>query len=103
MTILASVSALAVEALASNRCGSSSGLREDAGHRDIGAADLGGDVAIEILRRDDLDRIGEAPARSWRESGYRGNEHEALFDHRGCLPSGSSPAGLASVRVYVML
>ena len=33
------------------------GIVEDAGHRDVGAADLLGDVAVEVLGRDDLDRV----------------------------------------------
>ena len=35
------------------------GAGEDAGHRHVGAADLGGDVAVEVLRRDDFDGTGK--------------------------------------------
>ena len=34
-------------------------IGEDAGHDDVRAADLGGEVAIEILRRDHFHRIGQ--------------------------------------------
>ena len=36
------------------------GIGENAGHRDIRAADLARHVAVEIFRRDDFHRIGES-------------------------------------------
>ena len=53
------------------------GMGEDAGHRDMGAADLRGDVAIKILGRDDPHGIGEGgrgKGAERREAPERGGE-----------------------------
>ena len=43
-------------------------IAEDAGHRDVVAADLAGDVAVEILGGDDLHRVGERGAAARAEA-----------------------------------
>ena len=51
-------------------------IGEDAGHGDIVAADLAGDVAIEILGGDDLHRIGERRRAASAQSGEGGGDEE---------------------------
>ena len=48
--------ALATDGLASNRCGSSSGLLRMLVTLDVGPADLFGNVAIKVLGGDNVDR-----------------------------------------------
>ena len=50
------------------------GIGQDAGDGDIGAADLGGDVALEILGGDDLHGIGESGRRRARRPAQSGEE-----------------------------
>ncbi len=49
-------------------------IREDAGHRDIRPADLGRDVAVEILRGHDLDRIGSRGGARPERQGKNGDQ-----------------------------
>ena len=59
-------------------------IGQDAGDRNIGAADLGGDVAIEILGRDDLHGVGECGRR--RRGGQRKAGKETDGKHELKLP-----------------
>ena len=75
-------------------------IAENARHRDVRAADLGREVAIEILRRDDLDRIRES-GRAKRANGYR-SEDMKLADHRTASPLWLSGAALRPDVCYVI-
>ena len=54
------------------------GAAQDAGDRDMRPADLGGHVAVEVLRRDDPDGIGES--RRGHERGGKAKRREARKD-----------------------
>src|ERR1700739_3083028 len=60
------------------------GIVEDANHRNVGAADLLGDVAVKVLGRDDLDRVrscdGHRPEGA--EKSTEEQEAEEFFSRR---------------------